>query len=248
VATVQLPAQTPIYSLPFFILFPAKYRLAKDLTYEGRDGSAIMVLSSNVDLDLNGCALEDAAADNQSIGILVDHQQNVTIRNGKIRGFKQPIVFDDHTKRVTWPGNDLASGDVTVQSVEASKELPVDAKKSRRHKPHPNCRRLLRARLPLPRPRVNSWTDTTPLRVHRKLLLVQRTIGTGRNSSERQRKLGEPTMGSRLTVRHFTTSALARQGCRTVSPYLGIHPHCNSRAALLIGAVFSAPSTNWSKS
>jgi hypothetical protein len=129
VATVQLPAQTPIYSLPFFILFPAKYRLAKDLTYEGRDGSAIMVLSSNVDLDLNGCALEDAAADNQSIGILVDHQQNVTIRNGKIRGFKQPIVFDDHTKRVTWPGNDLASGDVTVQSVEASKELPVDAKK-----------------------------------------------------------------------------------------------------------------------
>jgi hypothetical protein len=93
----QLPAQTPIYSLPFFILFPAKYRLAKNLTYEGKEGSAIMILSSNVDLDLNGCALKETAADNQSIGVLIDHQQNVTIRNGKIQGFKQAIVFDDHT-------------------------------------------------------------------------------------------------------------------------------------------------------
>jgi hypothetical protein len=58
-----------------------------------------MVLASNVDLDLNGCVLEDTAADNQSTGILVDHQQNVTIRNGKIRGFKQPIGLDDHTTK-----------------------------------------------------------------------------------------------------------------------------------------------------
>jgi hypothetical protein len=88
--------------LPFFILFPTKYRLAKNLTFEGKDGSAIMVLASNVDLDLNGCVLVDTSKDNQSIGILVDHQQNVTIRNGSIRGFQLPIVFDDHTKRVTW--------------------------------------------------------------------------------------------------------------------------------------------------
>jgi hypothetical protein len=125
----QLPAQTPIYSLPFFILFPAKYRLAKNLTYEGKEGSAIMILSSNVDLDLNGCALKDTAADNQSIGVLIDHQQNVTIRNGKIQGFKQAIVCDDHTKRITWPGNDLASRNVAIQSVDASKEAPVDAER-----------------------------------------------------------------------------------------------------------------------
>src|SRR6267154_4168907 len=81
----QLQAQTLIYSLPFFILFPAKYRLVKNLTYEGKQGSAIMILSSNVDLDLNGCALKETAADNQSIGVLIDHQQNVTIRNGKIQ-------------------------------------------------------------------------------------------------------------------------------------------------------------------
>jgi hypothetical protein len=128
-ATVQLHAQTPIYSLPFFILFPTKYRLAKNLTFEGKDGSAIMVLASNVDLDLNGYVLEDITADNQSIGILVDHQQNVTIRNGKIRGFKQPIVLDDHSKRVTWPGNDLTFAKVAVQSVEASKDAPVDGGK-----------------------------------------------------------------------------------------------------------------------
>jgi hypothetical protein len=79
-AVVQLEAQTPIYSLPFFILFPAKYRLAKNLTYEGKEGTAIMILSSNVDLELNGCALQEAAADNQAIGVLIDHQQNVTIR------------------------------------------------------------------------------------------------------------------------------------------------------------------------
>src|SRR5438132_5850870 len=125
----QLQAQTPIYSLPFFILFPAKYRLAKNLTYEGKEGSAIMILSSNVDLDLNGCALEETAGENQSIGILIDHQQNVTIRNGKIQGFKQAIVFDDHTKRISWPGNDLASGGVAIQSVEASKEGSIDAKR-----------------------------------------------------------------------------------------------------------------------
>jgi hypothetical protein len=125
----QLQAQTPIYSLPFFILFPAKYRLAKNLTYEGKEGSAIMILSSNVDLDLNGCALKEMAADNQSIGVLIDHQQNVTIRNGKIQGFKQAIVFDDHTKRITWPGNDLASRNVAIQSVDASKEVPVDAER-----------------------------------------------------------------------------------------------------------------------
>jgi hypothetical protein len=128
-AAVQLHAQTPIYSLPFFILFPTKYQLAKNLTFEGKDGSAIMVLASNVDLDLNGCVLEDTRADNQSIGILVDHQQNVTIRNGKIRGFKQPIVVDDHTKRVTWPGNDLAFGKVAVQSVDASKDASVGREK-----------------------------------------------------------------------------------------------------------------------
>jgi hypothetical protein len=131
-AAVQLQARTPIYSLPFFILFPAKYRLAKNLTYERKEGSAIMILSSNVDLDLNGCALQEAAADNQSIGVLIDHQQNVTIRNGKIQGFQQAIVFDDHTKRITWPGNDLASSNIAVQSVEASKEAPVDAEKKAR--------------------------------------------------------------------------------------------------------------------
>jgi hypothetical protein len=91
-----------------------------------------MVLASNVDLDLNGCVLVDTSKDNQSIGILVDHQQNVTIRNGSIRGFQLPIVFDDHTKRVTWPGNDLASGQVAVQSVDVSKEAPID----RENKPH----------------------------------------------------------------------------------------------------------------
>jgi hypothetical protein len=128
----QLPAQTPIYSLPFFILFPAKYRLAKNLTYDGKEGSAIMILSSDVDLDLNGCALKETAPDNQSIGVLIDHQQNVTIRNGKIQGFKQAIVVDDHTKRIAWPGNDLASRNVAIQSVEASPEAPVDVERKPR--------------------------------------------------------------------------------------------------------------------
>jgi hypothetical protein len=60
-----------------------------------------MILSSNVDLDLNGCALQEAAADNQAIGVLIDHQQNVTIRNGKTQAFQQAIVFDDHMGRNT---------------------------------------------------------------------------------------------------------------------------------------------------
>ena len=125
----QAQAQTPITSLAFFILFPAKYRLAKNLTYEGKDGSAIMVLSSNVDLDLNGCALEQTTAENQSIGILVDHQQNVTIRNGRIQGFKQSIVFDDHTKRIAWPGNDLTPSNIAIRSVDTSSESPAVTEK-----------------------------------------------------------------------------------------------------------------------
>jgi hypothetical protein len=128
-AAIQVHAQTPIYSLPFFIPFPTKYRLVKNLTFAGKDGSAIMILASNVDLDLNGCVLEDTVADNQAIGILVDHQQNVTIRNGKIRGFRQPIAFDDHTKRVAWPGNDLGSSAIAVQSVDAGKEAPADSER-----------------------------------------------------------------------------------------------------------------------
>jgi hypothetical protein len=103
-----------------------------------------MVLASNVDLDLNGYVLEDTTADNQSIGILVDHQQNVTIRNGKIRGFKQLIVLDDHSKRVTWPGNDLTFAKVAVQSVEASKDAPVDGGKE----PQPKA--------------TTEWAKTTP--------------------------------------------------------------------------------------
>ena len=127
--TGSTKAQTPIYSLPFFILFPAKYRLEKSLTYEKKDGSAIMILSSNVDLDLNGCALQ-GTTDNQSIGILVDHQQKVTIRNGTIRGFKQSIVLDDRTKRIAWPDNDVSSNKITIQSVNASSDpLPPGEKK-----------------------------------------------------------------------------------------------------------------------
>jgi hypothetical protein len=122
-------AQTPIYSLPFFVLFPAKYRLEKSLSYEGKDGSAIMILCSNVELDLNGHALEATNAENQSIGILVDHQQNVTIRNGTIRGFKQSIVFDNHTKKIAWPADDLAVQHITVQSVNASPEATVGEEK-----------------------------------------------------------------------------------------------------------------------
>jgi hypothetical protein len=130
VLTIQAHAQTPIYSLPFFILFPAKYRLEKSLSYEGKNGSAITVLCSNVDLDLNGHALEAATAENKSVAILIDHQQNITIRNGMIRGFKQSIVFDDHRKQIAWPTNNLADQSVTIQLVNASPDASPKEEKS----------------------------------------------------------------------------------------------------------------------
>ena len=185
----QLQAQTLIYSLPFFILFPAKYRLVKNLTYEGKQGSAIMILSSNVDLDLNGCALKETAADNQSIGVLIDHQQNVTIRNGKIQGFKQAIVFDDHTKQITWPGNDLASHNVAIQSVDASQEAPVDAERKPQTPATSEQPKVLRTLVLLRKFLVGSSTDTTRPKVHRKLLRVLCITGIGRitNDNEHQR-------------------------------------------------------------
>jgi hypothetical protein len=129
VLAIPAHAQTPIYSLPFFILFPAKYRLEKSLSYDGKDGSAIMVLCSNVDLDLNGYALEATAAQNESVAVFIDHQQNITIRNGTIRGFRQAILFDDHGKKIAWPASNLADHSVTIQSVNASPGASPGGKK-----------------------------------------------------------------------------------------------------------------------
>jgi hypothetical protein len=131
VLMIPARAQTPIFSLPFFILFPAKYRLEKSLNYDRKNGSAITVLCSNVDLDLNGHALEATTAENESVAILIDHQQNITIRNGMIRGFKQSIVFDDHGKQIAWPTNNLGDQSVTIQLVSASPDAsPQEEKKS----------------------------------------------------------------------------------------------------------------------
>jgi hypothetical protein len=133
--------------------------------------------------------LKETAADNQSIGVLIDHQQNVTIRNGKIQGFKQAIVFDDHTKQITRPGNDLASHNVAIQSVDASQEAPVDAERKPQTPATSEQPKVLRTLVLLRKFLVGSSTDTTRPKVHRKILRVLCITGIGRitNDNEHQR-------------------------------------------------------------
>ncbi len=75
--------------IPLTINFPGKYSVAQHLTWDGA-GAAITILSSDVDLDLNGQSI-DLQFQGGS-GIIVQNAETVQIRNGSILNTKTPNV------------------------------------------------------------------------------------------------------------------------------------------------------------
>src|SRR5262245_11404776 len=88
---------TPITSLPAVIAVQGVYCLTGDLSTAITTGAAIDIQTNNVVLDLNAFKLGGFAAGlaTQATGIHALNRQNITIKNGTIRGFVQGVLLDD---------------------------------------------------------------------------------------------------------------------------------------------------------
>src|SRR5262245_53287322 len=100
-ASVPAAAETvdcvAIHSVPYVIDTPGVYCLAVDVGTAMSTGHAIRIEASNVALDLNGHKLGGLAAggDTSAIGVYAYQRQNITIRNGTIRGFYFAVQLAD---------------------------------------------------------------------------------------------------------------------------------------------------------
>jgi hypothetical protein len=87
---------TPITALPMTISLPGVYCLTSDLNVDLSSIVAALTIGANsVVLDLNGHRIANRAAPNTgAIGIGVFDRQNVTIKNGSVRGFFTGVLMD----------------------------------------------------------------------------------------------------------------------------------------------------------
>ena len=88
---------TPITSLPATIIVQGVYCFTGDLATAITSGNAIEIQTNNVVLDLNSFKLGGLAAGpgTQATGIFASNRQNLTIKNGTIRGFFRGIHLID---------------------------------------------------------------------------------------------------------------------------------------------------------
>ncbi len=89
---------TPITSVPFVITAPGVYCLTRSFVTNMSDGYAIDIQANNVVLDLNGHRLGKAGAGLGTLagGIGAGDRQNVTVRNGTVRGFASAVSLGGH--------------------------------------------------------------------------------------------------------------------------------------------------------
>src|SRR5262245_9249924 len=87
---------TPITSLPAVIPVQGVYCFTGDLSTAMTSGNAIAIQTNNVILDLNGFKLGGVAAGlgTQTFGIYALDRQNITIKNGTVRGFYWGILLE----------------------------------------------------------------------------------------------------------------------------------------------------------
>jgi len=88
---------TPITGVPTIITVQGIYCFTGDLATGMTSGVAIQIQTNNVVLDLNGFKLGDLAAGpgTHAVGIFAANLQNITIKNGTIRGFAAAIFLED---------------------------------------------------------------------------------------------------------------------------------------------------------
>ncbi|PYM96554.1 MAG: hypothetical protein DME04_01555 [Candidatus Rokuibacteriota bacterium] len=100
-STVSTRAETtncvPITVVPVAITVQGIYCFTQHLGTGITTGAAIEIQTNNVILDLNGFKLGGLAAGpgTQAIGISADNRQNITIKNGTVRGFYEGIRLND---------------------------------------------------------------------------------------------------------------------------------------------------------
>lgn len=100
VSAAEVTNCTAIASLPAVISTAGVHCLTKNLTSSLAAGNAIEIATSNVVLDLNGFRLAgNAGPGTGAFGIHANDRQNITIRNGTIRGFRQGIVLEGTSSR-----------------------------------------------------------------------------------------------------------------------------------------------------
>lgn len=87
---------TEIISLPAVITQQGVHCFKKDLTTSITSGAAITVNVSNVVIEMNGFKLGGLGGglSTSASGILAVDRQNITVRNGAIRGFHYGVLFD----------------------------------------------------------------------------------------------------------------------------------------------------------
>ncbi len=94
---------TEITSLPYTISAQGVYCLNGNLETNTASGNAIEITVNNVVIDLNGHKIGNLAAGptTLAIGIYAFQRQNITIRNGTVRGFLVGIWLDDNSPSYT---------------------------------------------------------------------------------------------------------------------------------------------------
>ena len=103
----SVPIGTRITSLPYVISAPGIYYIDQKMTTNLASGAAITISANNVVLDLNANAIGNLAAGpaTQAVGILADSRQNVTVRNGVLRGFYAGVALGEFTTPGASSGN-----------------------------------------------------------------------------------------------------------------------------------------------
>lgn len=88
---------TAITALPAVITVPGAYCFTGDLATAMTSGSAIVIASHNVVLDLNGFVLDGSGAGKgtTATGVVAGDRRNITIKNGTVRGFLTGISLFD---------------------------------------------------------------------------------------------------------------------------------------------------------
>lgn len=98
---------TPITTVPYTIAVQGVYCFTGNLATAITSGVAITIATSNVTLDMNGFKLGGLGAgpSTQATGIYSYQRQNITIRNGIVRGFQHGIWLDDIAPFTTSQGH-----------------------------------------------------------------------------------------------------------------------------------------------